>query len=202
MAQVAQHNEAMAVLPIAHLGEPLLREPARPVTAERLATPEVQRLIDDMIETMRAASGAGIAAPQVFEPLRIAVIEVRAPNPRYPYKPPIPLTVLVDPVLEALSEETFENYEGCLSVPNLRGLVRRHVGVRVRAMDRRGVPFEREVWGLSAGTYQHECDHLEGKLFVDRVEDSSTLCTWENFHRYHEADFARKARALVERFGS
>ncbi len=193
---------SMAILPIARIGEPVLREPAHPVTAERLATPDVQRLIDDMIETMRAARGAGIAAPQVFEPLRITVIEVRAPNPRYPYKPPIPLTVLVDPVLEPLTEETFENYEGCLSVPDLRGLVRRHVGVRVRALDRHGRPFEREVWGLSAGTYQHECDHLDGFLFIDRVEDTRSLCTWEAFAAHHEEAFVRRARDLVARFGA
>ena len=192
----------MAVLPIARIGEPVLRTPARPVSLDELRSERVQRLVDDMIETMRAAHGAGIAAPQVFEPLRITVIEVRAPNPRYPYKPPIPLTVLVNPEIEPLTDETFDNYEGCLSVPDLRGVVARHVGIRVRALDRRGEPLEREVWGLSAGTYQHECDHLDGRLFVDRVEDPRTLTTWEAFRRHHEEAFEARARALVTRFGA
>jgi peptide deformylase len=145
---------------------------------------------------MRAANGAGLAANQIGVPLQVCVIEVRPGNPRYPYKPPIPLTVLVNPTVEPLTDETFANYEGCLSVPDLRGVVDRFVEVRVRA---EGV--DEVVRGLSAGTFQHETDHLRGRLFVDRVTDTTTLCTWTEFRARYEAGFAERVRALVSRFG-
>jgi peptide deformylase len=186
---------------IAQIGAPVLRERAREVTASELGSREVQSIVDDMIETMRDANGAGIAANQVFVPLRICVIEV-GENPRYPYKPKIPLTVLVNPVLEPIGDEKFDNYEGCLSVPNLRGVVSRHVEMRLSAVDRHGTPIDRIVRGLSAGTFQHECDHLDGKLFVDRVTDPTTLCTWTEFDRYQRAAFVERVGKLVARFGS
>ena len=149
---------------------PVLRERAREVTAEELATPEVQRLIDDMIETKRAANGAGLAATQVGEPLRIAIAEVEPDNPRYPYKPPIPLTVFVNPVIEPLDDELVVINEGCLSVPDLRGEVQRHVNVRVTLpRPRRRRAHDEVRRGLTAGTFQHEVDHLDGILFVDRA---------------------------------
>lgn len=180
----------------------VLRERAREVAPDELASPEVQQLIDDMIETMRAASGAGLAANQVGETLRIAVIEVRPGNERYPYKPPIALTVIVNPVLELVGEERFEVNEGCLSLPGVRGVVPRAVDVRVRYLDRDGEPHEELRRGLTAGTFQHEVDHLDGVLFVDRVEDPATLTTWEQFEREHRAAFEARARALVARVGS
>jgi peptide deformylase len=186
---------------IAQIGAPVLRERAREVTPDEIASPAIQSVIDDMIETMRDANGAGIAANQIYVPLRICVIEV-GENPRYPYKPKIPLTVLVNPVLEPIGNETFENYEGCLSVPNLRGVVSRFVELRLRALDRHGTPIDRIVRGLSAGTFQHECDHLDGKLFVDRVGDPTTLCTWTEFDRYYRAGFVERVEKLVARFGS
>ena len=188
-------------LPIAQIGEPVLREVARTVTPDELATPEFQTFIDDLIATMHHAKGAGLAANQVFRPVQVCAIEVRD-NPRYPYKPNIPLTVLINPELVPLSDETFENYEGCLSVPNLRGVVRRFAELRVRALDRHGQPLDFEVRGVSAGTFQHECDHLQGKIFVDRVADTTTLCTWDAFHRHHEAAFRARVEALVARWGS
>lgn len=194
------HPESV-VRPIAQIGDPVLRQRAREVTREELASKETQQLIDDLIATMGDANGAGLAAIQVSEPVRIVVIEV-SDNPRYPYKPKIPLTVLVNPVLTPLTEETFDVFEGCLSVPNLRGEVQRTVGVRVQAWDRHGNDIDLEVWGLSAGTYQHECDHLDGKLFVDRVKDPATLCTWETFDRFHKAAFIKRAEALVQKHGS
>ena len=160
----------MSVLPIVTVGDPVLRERAREVTPEELRSPEVQRLIDDMIETMRAAGGAGLAANQVGELLRIAVVEVDR-NPRYPYKPPVPLTVIVNPVIEPLDDETAAINEGCLSVPDLRGEVDRHVRVRVRRLDRDGTEHDETRLGLTAGTFQHELDHLDGVLFLDRVRD-------------------------------
>jgi peptide deformylase len=186
---------------IAQIGEPVLRTPAREVAADEIETPEFQRFVDELIATMRHARGAGLAANQVFEPVQVCAIEVND-NPRYPYKPRIPLTILINPKLEPLSPETFENYEGCLSVPNLRGVVRRHAELRVRALDRHGAPLDFEVRGISAGTFQHEVDHLWGKLFVDRVEDPSTLCTWEAFGRYQEAKFRERVLQLVARWGS
>ena len=192
----------MAVLAIRELGDPVLRVPARPVGAEELASAETQRLIDDMIETMRAANGAGLAAPQVGASLRIAVIEVRAGNPRYPYKPPIPLTVIVDPELTPLDSATFATNEGCLSMPNLRGDLKRFENVGVRYLDRQGRPHEEARRGLTAGTFQHEVDHLDGILFVDRMADMRSLSTWEEFERHGKEEFVARIEELVERVGS
>ena len=192
----------MSVLGIATVGHPVLRERAREVSAEELRSPAVQQLIDDMIATKRAANGAGIAANQVHDTHRIAVVEVEPANPRYPYKPPIPLTVMVNPVLEPVGDETVEINEGCLSVPDLRGTVDRYVTVRVRYLDRDGAEHEEVRRGLTAGTFQHEVDHLDGVLFLDRVRDPSTFSTWEQFDRHHRAAFEERARALVERVGS
>jgi peptide deformylase len=186
---------------IAQIGAPVLRQVARPVTREELASPAMQQFIDDLVATMRDANGAGLAANQVYEPIRITAIEV-GNNPRYPYKPKIPLTILVNPVIEPLDPETFDNYEGCLSVPDLRGVVPRFVQVRVRAWDREGREIDRVVKGLSAGTFQHEVDHLDGKIFVDRVTDTRTLCSWKEFDRHQLAPFVERVQALVTRFGS
>jgi peptide deformylase len=187
---------------IVEIGHPVLRERAREVSLEELRSEEVQRLIDDMIETMRAAGGAGLAANQIAETLRVAVVEVRPDNPRYPYKPPVPLTVIVNPVIEPLDEEIEQINEGCLSVPGLRGEVPRHVSIRLRYTDREGVEQDEVRRGLTAGTFQHELDHLDGTLFVDRVADPRTLTTWEQFERFHRDAFVERARRLVERVGS
>ncbi len=192
----------MSILPIREMGDPVLREVAREVGAEELAGAEIQRLIDDMIETMRAADGAGLAAPQVGVALRIAVIEVREGNPRYPYKPPIPLTVIVNPALRPLDEATFATNEGCLSMPNVRGDLERFENIGVSYLDRVGAPHE-ETWrGLTAGTFQHETDHLDGILFVDRMADMSSLSTWAEFERHGKDEFVARIEALVARVGS
>jgi peptide deformylase len=190
----------MPLRKIATIGHPILRQPARRVTPEELLSSTFQQLIDDLIETMRDANGAGLAAPQIHEPVSLCAIEVNN-NPRYPYKPTIPLTILVNPEVIPTTEETFDNYEGCLSVPNLRGLVPRYTRVQVKALDRQGNPLDFEVRGLSAGTYQHEVDHLLGKVFLDRVRDTTSLTTWTDFERFHQRAFVERARALVERFG-
>jgi len=192
----------MAVREIVTVGHPVLRERAREVAAEELRSPEVQRLIDDLIDTKRAANGAGIAANQIGETRRIAIVEVQAGNPRYPYKPPVPLTVIVNPVLEPVGDETAEINEGCLSVPDLRGTVDRHMTIRVRYLDRGGMEHVEERRGLTAGTFQHEVDHLDGILFLDRVRDPATFTTWKQFDRFHRAGFEARARELVERFES
>jgi peptide deformylase len=190
----------MAIRKIAQIGHPVLRQVAREVNPEELVTPRMQQFIDDLVETMRDADGAGLAAIQVYEPIRICAIEVRD-NPRYPYKPKIPLTILVNPVLTPVDGELFENNEGCLSVPNLRGVVRRNVHVHVKALDRHGAPIDEVVHGLKAGTYQHEVDHLDGKIFVDRA-DPSTFATWTEFDRHHKAAFVERVQQLVARVGS
>ena len=191
----------MAIRKIATLGHPVLRQVARKVTREELDTVKVQSFIDDLIETMHDAAGAGLAANQVYEPIRICAIEVRN-NPRYPYKPNFPLTVLVNPEVTPTTDDTFLNYEGCLSVPNLRGEVRRFTGVKVRAWDRHGKDVELDINGLTAGTFQHEVDHLDGKVFLDRVEDTRSLATWADFERHHMAAFVERAKALVAKHGS
>jgi peptide deformylase len=182
---------------IVTVGDPVLRERAREVGADELRSEAVQRLIDDMIETKRAANGAGIAANQVGETLRIAIVEVEAGNPRYPYKPPVPLTVVVNPELEPVGDATVDIVEGCLSVPGLRGAVPRYEAVRVRYLDRDGEPHEEVRRGLTAGTFQHEVDHLDGILFLDRVADPTTFSTWE----HAQGKFDARAREIVERLG-
>jgi peptide deformylase len=191
----------MTLRKIAQIGHPVLRTRAREVSREELSSAGMQQLIDDLVETMRDANGAGLAAIQVHEPVRIVAIEVSGNNPRYPYKPKIPLTILVNPVIEVVGDETFDNYEGCLSVPNLRGMVKRHAHVRVRAWDRHGADMDLVARGISAGTYQHEVDHLDGKIFVDRVTDPSTFSTWDNFDRHHRDRFVEYAQAIVARHG-
>lgn len=196
----------MTVRPILQVGDPRLRRVARPVPVEALGGPPIQQLIDDLIETMHAAHGAGIAAPQIGEGLRIFVVHVRD-NPRYPYKPPVPLTVFVNPQLTILPEAdgryaSAEIYEGCLSVPGLRGRVRRALRVRGAALDRHGAPFTFEAQGLTAGTLQHELAHLDGRLFLDELVDSRSLTTWENFDLFHKAAFLREAEAINARFPS
>lgn len=176
----------MAIRKIAQLGEPVLRRVAAEVRLEELATPLVQRLIDDLIETMRDADGAGLAAPQVYESVRIAVIEVKD-NPRYPGVGPIPLTVLVNPVLKRAplggDDSAIEMFEGCLSIAGVRGRVRRPRRVEVSALDRHGGRISFTWEGFNAAVVQHETDHLDGVLFVDRV-DPKSLTFLREFERH------------------
>ena len=189
----------MALRKIAHIGHPVLRRPAEPVTREWLTSAAGQQLIDDLIETMRDANGAGLAAPQIFESVQICALEV-SDNPRYPYKPNIPLTVLVNPKVQFLTAETFDNYEGCLSVPNLRGVVPRVAKVRVTGWDRHGGDFDMQCVGFTAGTMQHEIDHLHARLFVDLVRDPTTLTTWDQFQKHHKESFMTTVKTIIDRF--
>ena len=182
------------------IGHPTLRVVADDVPIEEIASARIQQLIDDLIETMRDANGAGLAATQIDERLRIAVMEV-GDNPRYPYKPRIPLTVAINPIIEPLDDEMVEVNEGCLSVP-LRGNVERHVNIRVRYLDRDGIEHDEIERGLTAGTWQHECDHLDGVLFIDRVTDTSSLATWDEFNEFQRDEFVERITAFVERVGS
>lgn len=187
------------VLDITQIGNPVLRENCREVSVEELLSDEMQQFIDDLIETKRHANGAGIAAPQVGRALRIFVVEVKN-NPRYPYKPEADLTVCVNPEIEFLTEERYLNYEGCLSIPDLRGKVPRCPDIRVRALDRNGKPFERVIKGITAGTFQHEDDHLNGILFPDRA-DPKTFSTWDEFARRYEAGVQEDVKAIVAKWG-
>jgi peptide deformylase len=158
----------MAVRPILRLGDPRLREVAAPVRA--LDTPELHALVRDMVETMEAANGAGLAAVQIGVPQRVVIFGIEH-NPRYPSAEPVPFTVLVNPEIEVLDDERDSGWEGCLSVPGMRGLVPRHTRIRYRGRDEFGGPIDRTVSGFHARVVQHECDHLDGILYPQRIED-------------------------------
>jgi peptide deformylase len=164
----------MAILKVARLGHPVLRTTAAPVPVTEIRSPEIQRLIDDMVETMREYNGAGLAANQVHVLRQICVIEVHG-NPRYPEAPSIPLTVLINPVVTPLTGELETGWEGCLSIPDMRGMVPRHTAVRLEAYDRAGEPISIVAKEFFARVVQHESDHLNGIVYVDRMKDLSTL---------------------------
>ncbi len=160
----------MAVREILKMGDPRLLRQAEPVTA--FDTPELHALIADMFDTMHAANGAGLAAPQIGVNLQLVIFGFRQ-NERYPEAPPVPETVLLNPVLEPLSQEMEEGWEGCLSVPGLRGVVQRYSRLRYSGLDPWGKTIHREVDGFHARVVQHECDHLIGVLYPMRVKDFS-----------------------------
>jgi peptide deformylase len=158
----------MPIRPVLRMGHSLLLEKAHPV--ERFDTPELHDLITDMQDTMSAKSGAGLAAPQIGVSLQVVIFGV-ASSPRYPEATPVPRTVLVNPVLEPLGEEMEDGWEGCLSVPGMRGVVPRYTRVRYLGSDQFGEPIDRSVDGFHARVVQHECDHLAGILFPWRIRD-------------------------------
>ena len=158
----------MAIRAVIKMGHPLLRQIAAPVA--QLPSEELSALVQDLDDTMRAMSGAGIAAPQIGVSLRVVIFELKD-NPRYPHIAPVPYTVLVNPVLTPLGEEQEQGWEGCLSVPGMRGLVPRFRRLRYRGFAPDGTPIEREVEGFHARVVQHEVDHLDGVLFPQRVRD-------------------------------
>jgi peptide deformylase len=159
---------------IVRIGTPSLRQKSQEVPVEQIQTEAFQALLDRMLETMAAHTGAGIAAPQIGVNLRVMIFEITH-NPRYPEAEPIPLTFLINPSFEVLSPELQSGEEGCLSVGELRGMVPRYMHIRYKGLDRTGAPLEREVSQFHARVFQHEYDHLEGTLFIDRVVDTSTL---------------------------
>ena len=173
----------MAILKVARLGHPVLREPAKPVPLEQIRTPEIQRFIDDMVETMREYDGAGLAANQVHALRQIAVIEVQK-NPRYPDAPEVPLTVVINPVVTPLTEEREDGWEGCLSVPDMRGVVPRYTSVRLECLDREGQRVDLVAKDFFARVIQHETDHLNGIVYVDRIVDMRTLSHIAEWNRY------------------
>lgn len=162
----------MAVRTVLRMGDPVLYRKAEPVTA--FDTPELDRLIEDMFDTMAAYNGAGLAAPQIGVSQRVVIFGVTA-NPRYPDAEVVPTTVLINPVLQPIGVEMEEGWEGCLSVPGLRGLVNRHRQLRYTGYDQKGTPIDRTVTGFHARVVQHECDHVDGILYPMRLGDLRRL---------------------------
>jgi peptide deformylase len=179
----------MAVRPIiTDLEHKILRGKAKRVSK---IDASLQRLVDDMIDTMRAAPGVGLAAPQVGVPLRVVVIDYEDR-----------LYTLINPEIVKRSPETVTDEEGCLSAPNWQGPVARAEALTVKARGRDGKEFRVKAEGWLARIFQHELDHLDGVLFLDRVSDPATLTTWDEYVRFHRTDFEARARAIVERTGS
>jgi peptide deformylase len=162
----------MAVREILKMGDERLLRVAAPVSD--FDSPALLALVEDMFDTMRAANGAGLAAPQIGEDLQLVIFGFEH-NERYPEAPPVPLTVLCNPVIEPVGEDVVDGWEGCLSVPGLRGVVPRHARIRYRGFDAKGQPIEREVDGFHARVVQHECDHLIGRLYPTRMRDLRQL---------------------------
>jgi len=160
----------MTVRTILKMGDPRLLRIAPPV--ERFATAALRELVADMFETMRSVNGAGLAAPQIGVDLQLVIFGFNR-NDRYPDAPPVPETVLLNPVIEPIGDEVEEGWEGCLSVPGLRGVVPRFARIRYRGVDIEGRPLEREAEGFHARVVQHECDHLVGTLYPMRIRDFS-----------------------------
>ena len=191
----------MPALDIIEIGHPTLREVATEVPVDEIKSIAVQEFIDSLIETKRAANGAGIAANQVDNTWRIFVVEV-ANNPRYPYKPEYPLCVMINPEITYLTEDRFESFEGCLSIPNLRGVVHRCPVVKVSGYNREAEAVDFEVKGVSAATFQHEADHLNGVLFPDRIIDPRTFCTWGEFNQRYEESFKQVVQEVENTYNS
>ena len=160
----------MSVREVLRMGHPVLRERAKPV--EKLATPELRSLIRDMKDTMASLNGAGLAAPQIGVSQRVVIFGVEK-NPRYPDAEEVPFTVLVNPKITLLTREVEEGWEGCLSVPGMRGVVPRYTKLRYTGFDPEGNPIDREAEGFHARVVQHECDHLDGILYPQRMTDLS-----------------------------
>lgn len=159
----------MTVREILKMGDERLLRVAQPV--REFGTPALKALIADMFETMKAANGAGLAAPQIGVDLQLVIFGTDAPNPRYPDAPPVPRTILINPTITPLGDEEEEGWEGCLSVPGLRGVVPRWKAIRYTGFDPEGRPIDRVAEGFHARVVQHECDHLVGKLYPMRVRD-------------------------------
>jgi peptide deformylase len=174
----------MAILKVARLGNPVLRKVAEPVPPEAIASPQIQRFIDDLIETMIEYDGVGLAAPQVHVSQQILTFQVDG-NARYPDAETIPLTVLINPKITPLSQHTDEDWEGCLSLPDLRGKVPRYTLVRIEAYDRAGKKLNYIAKDFHARVAQHERDHLIGKVFLDRMRSMESLSFLTEFGRYY-----------------
>ena len=183
---------------IAQIGHPILRNKTKDIPINEIKSENTQKIIEKMIKTMRKHNGAGLAANQIYEPIRICIIEV-LDNPRYKHLNTIPLKVLINPkVIIKKDTATFNSYEGCLSVPNLRGKVKRYNTINVTYYTMDAKKITENIKGLESIVYQHEIDHLDGYLFTDKVEDNSTLVTYENYQKYYEEGYKKE----LENFNS
>lgn len=178
----------MAVRKIIRMGHPTLRKVARPLTARELASPDTARLITDMVDTLADSGGIGLAAPQVNESVRLAIIEIDGGASRYGEIPAMPLTVFANPVIEVIDPAAAGVWEACLSVPGLRGYVERPQFVRVTYQDLAGKKHVLELKGFLATVFQHEFDHLDGVLYVDRMTDPTKLVFEDEYLRYLPSD--------------
>ena len=176
----------MAILKVAHMGHPVLREKTKPISPSEIGSPRIQQLIDDMFETMAEYSGIGLAAPQVHEGVRLFVAGVRNAKVVTPMTDDeeMPFITVINPEIVPVGEETEGGWEGCLSIPDIRGKVVRPASVRLRALDRKGRRIELVASGLPARVIQHEADHLDGVLFFDRMASFETLTFMDEFGRY------------------
>ena len=185
-------------LNIAQIGHPILRNKTKDIPINDIKSDNTKKIIEKMIKTMRKHNGAGLAANQIYEPIRICIIEV-LDNPRYKHLNTIPLKILINPkVIIKKDTATFNSYEGCLSVPNLRGKVRRYNSINVTYYTMDAKKITENIKGLESIVYQHEIDHLDGYLFTDKVEDNSTLVTYENYQKYYEEEYKKE----LENFNS
>lgn len=175
----------MAVRKVVRMGHPVLRRPAEPLPREAIGSEETRRLIADMIDTLHDYGGIGLAAPQVAEPVRLAIVEIPESGSRYGELPGMPLTVFINPAITVLDADRTKGFwEGCLSVPGLRGFVERPQHIRVDYLDLDGEAQALELSGFLATVFQHEFDHLDGKLYIDRLSDTRLLAFEEEFMRY------------------
>ena len=175
----------MAIRKIARLGHPVLRQKAREVTREEISSPEMRRLLKDMIETMHEYGGVGLAAPQVHEAVRLAIIEYDGDNGRYETDKGQPLLVIFNARVKVLDPTLSGFWEGCLSVPGMRGYVERPSKVEINYLDERGKPQTLTAEGFLATVFQHELDHLDGVVYVDRITDKTKFAFSEEYGRYH-----------------
>jgi peptide deformylase len=185
-ASFEQGQQFMAVRKIIRMGHPMLRKVAQPLPREQLGSDWLARLLQDMQDTLYDYGGIGLAAPQIAEPWRVAIIEIAGGMTRYGELPHLPLTAFVNPVVEVVDPAVAGYWEGCLSVPGLRGFVERPQHVRVRYTTLEGQTAEIELTGFLATVFQHEFDHLDGKLYIDRIADPSLLSFEEEYRRYLE----------------
>lgn len=171
------------MLEVIKMGHPTLREISQELTLEELAQENTQTFIDDLVATMKSENGAGIAAPQVGVLKRIFAMECDN-NPRYPNKEQFPLSVVINPIVTPIGEEKIDSWEGCLSIPNIRGMLPRYKEVNLKGLDRHGVSYSIDLDGFGAVVAQHEMDHLDGILFIDRMEDMKQLSFLKEFIQF------------------
>jgi peptide deformylase len=187
----------MAVRKIIRMGHPTLRRVARPLTSRELASEDIKRLLVDMVDTLKDSGGIGLAAPQVDEPIRLAIIDVPGGSSRYGETPSMPLTVFANPKIEVVDPASAGFWEGCLSVPGLRGYVERPQHVRVTYQDLAGKQRVLELKGFLATVFQHEFDHLDGVLYIDRMTDSKKLVFEDEYLKHLAPESGVVDSALV-----